>query len=216
MGAKLAAKDARIDALLVQVRELTAQVREIVLRLSKDSSTSSRPPSSDGPGGRPKSNSSRRKPDRNHGKQSKNPATPLREVEVGDHRTAILAPASCQGWATLLAGVPAVGVRWRQVFDLPKPAPVEVTKCAAATKYCPGCGARASGAFPHSGVRSPVGAQGHYQGRLRGLGHHLPIHRPTLLVIALCGLKVSTRFAACLRGRAARLLGDISLPTLRA
>ncbi|MDQ1305934.1 MAG: family transposase [Actinomycetota bacterium] len=49
-----AAKDARIDALLVTVGELTAQVQALVLRLSKDSSTSSKPPSSDGPGRRPR------------------------------------------------------------------------------------------------------------------------------------------------------------------
>ncbi|MGZ4556750.1 MAG: DUF6444 domain-containing protein, partial [Mycobacteriaceae bacterium] len=44
-----AAKDERIDALLVMVGELTAQVQALVLRLDKDSSTSSKPPSSDGP-----------------------------------------------------------------------------------------------------------------------------------------------------------------------
>jgi hypothetical protein len=53
-------KDARIDALLVQVGELTAQVQALVLRLSKDSSTSSKPPSSDGPDRRPRGGSSRR------------------------------------------------------------------------------------------------------------------------------------------------------------
>ena len=47
-----AAKDARIDALLVRVGELTAQVQALVLRLGKDSSNSSNPPSSDGPGRR--------------------------------------------------------------------------------------------------------------------------------------------------------------------
>lgn len=52
--AMLAAKDARIDALVVQVGELTAQVQALVLKLSKDSSTSSKPPSSDGPDRRPR------------------------------------------------------------------------------------------------------------------------------------------------------------------
>jgi transposase len=49
----LAGRDARIDALAVQVGELTAQVQALVLRLGKDSSNSSRPRSSDGPGRRP-------------------------------------------------------------------------------------------------------------------------------------------------------------------
>ena len=55
----LAAKDARIDALLVQVGELTAQVRALVLRLGNDPSTSSKPPSSHGPDRRPQGGSSR-------------------------------------------------------------------------------------------------------------------------------------------------------------
>ena len=38
----LAAKDERIDALLVMVGELTAQVQALVLRLGQDSSTSSK------------------------------------------------------------------------------------------------------------------------------------------------------------------------------
>lgn len=45
-----AVKDERIDLLLVRIAELTTQVQALVLRLSKDSSTSSKPPSSDGPG----------------------------------------------------------------------------------------------------------------------------------------------------------------------
>ncbi|MEN3586429.1 DUF6444 domain-containing protein [Streptomyces sp. ZYX-F-203] len=52
--AREAAKDERIDQLLIQVGELTAQVQALVLKLSKDSSTSSKPPSSDGPGRRPR------------------------------------------------------------------------------------------------------------------------------------------------------------------
>lgn len=59
LRAELAAKDERIDALLVQVGELTAQVQALVLKLGKDSSTSSKPPSSDGPGKRPRGGSSR-------------------------------------------------------------------------------------------------------------------------------------------------------------
>lgn len=48
------------------------------------------------------------------------------------------------------------------------------------------------------------------------LGHHIPVHRSTLLVMELCGMKVSTGFAASLRGRAARLLESGFLPAVRA
>lgn len=41
------------------------------------------------------------------------------------------------------------------------------------------------------------------------LGHHIPVHRSTLLVMELCGMKVSTGFAAGLRSKAARLLESV-------
>jgi transposase len=69
LRAQLLAKDERIDALLVQVGELTAQVQALVLKLSKDSSTSSKPPTSDGPGKRPRGGSSRTRSGRKPGKQ---------------------------------------------------------------------------------------------------------------------------------------------------
>ena len=62
-----AAKDARIDALLVMVGDLTAQVQALVLKLSKDSATSSNPPSSDGPDRRPRGGSSRARSGRKPG-----------------------------------------------------------------------------------------------------------------------------------------------------
>jgi len=87
--ALLAAKDARIDALLVQVGELTAQVQALVLRLSKDSSTSSKPPSSDGPDRRPRGGSSRRSSGRRPGKQPGDPGTALRLVDEPTERIGI-------------------------------------------------------------------------------------------------------------------------------
>jgi transposase len=35
------------------------------------------------------------------------------------------------------------------------------------------------------------------------VGHHVPVHRSTTLVMELVGVRVFTRFAASLRGRAA-------------
>ena len=68
--ASLGARDERIDALLVTVggTDLTAQVQALVLRLGKDSSTSSKPTSSDGPDRRPRGGSSRTSSGREPGK----------------------------------------------------------------------------------------------------------------------------------------------------
>lgn len=203
-----AAKDARIDALLVTVGELTAQVQALVLRLGKDSSNSSKPPSSDGPGRRPRGGSSRTVSGRRAGKQPGNPGTALRLVDDPDERIAIPAPSACR-CGTSLAEAPVVGVRRRQVHDLPPiPDPV-VTEYAAEVKCCPGCSAQAVGQFP-AGVNAPAQYGPEITTRVADvvIGHHVPIHRGTVLVMELLGMQVSTGFAASLRGRAAALIRD--------
>ena len=92
LRAQLAAKDERIDLLLVQIAELTTQVQALVLRLSKDSSTSSKLPSSVGPGKRPRGGSSRTRSGRKPGKQPGDPGTALRQVEDPNERILIPAP----------------------------------------------------------------------------------------------------------------------------
>jgi len=217
LRAQLLAKDERIDALLVQVGELTAQVQALVLKLSKDSSTSSKPPSSDGPGKRPRGGSSRTRSGRKPGKQPGDPGTTLRQVDDPDERIAIPAPAACAGCAAPLLEEPVREVRRRQVFDVPEPAPVEVTEYAAEVKCCPGCGTKQAGAFP-AGIDSAVQYGPETVAKVADavLAHHIPVHRSTLLVMELCGIKVSTGFAASLRGRAARLLETTFLPAVRA
>jgi len=112
-----AGKDARIDALLVMVGELTAQVQALVLRLDKDSSTSSKPPSSDGPDRRPRGGSSRARSGRKPGKQPGDPGTALRLVDDPDERIPIPAPVACRCGVSLVEA-PVVAVRRRQVHDL--------------------------------------------------------------------------------------------------
>ena len=217
LRAQLLAKDERIDALLVQVGELTAQVQALVLKLSKDSSTSSKPPSSDGPGKRPRGGSSRTRSGRKPGKQPGDPGTTLRHLDDPKERIAIPAPAACARCESSLLEVPVREVRRRQVFDLPEPVPVEVTEYAAEVKCCPDCGTKQAGVFP-AGVESSVQYGPEVIAKVADavLAHHIPVHRSTLLVMELCGIKVSTGFAAALRGRAARLLENTFLPAVRA
>jgi transposase len=215
--AEVAAKDERIDQLLVQIGELTGQVQALVLRLSKDSSTSSKPPSSDGPGKRPRGGSSRTRSGRKPGKQPGDPSTTLRQVDDPDERIAIPAPAACTGCASSLVEAPVSMVRRRQVFDLAEPPPPQIIEYAADVKCCPGCGKKARGVFP-AGVESAAQYGPGITAKVADavLGHHIPVHRSTLLVMELCGVKVSTGFAASLRGRAARLLEAGFLPAVRA
>ncbi len=102
-----------------------------------------------------------------------------------------------------------VGVRRRQVHDLPPvPDPV-VTEYAADVKCCPCCLAEAVGAFP-AGVNAPTQYGPEITTRVADvvIGHHVPVHRSTVLVMELLGMQVSTGFAAGLRGRAAMLIRD--------
>jgi transposase len=201
-----AAKDARIDALLVTVGELTAQVQALVLKLSKDSATSSKPPSSDGPDRRPRGGSSRTRSGRKPGRQPGDPGTALRLVDDPNERIGIPAPRAC-ACGTLLVEEPVIGVRRRQVHDLaPQPEPV-VTEYAAEVKCCPGCRKTAVGEFP-AGVSAPTQYGPEITTRVADVvvGHHVPVHRSTVLVMELLGVSVSTGFAASLRGRAAELI----------
>lgn len=202
----LSVRDTRNDALLATIGELTAQVQALVLRLGQDSSTSSKPPSSDGPQRRPRGGSSRTSSGRKPGKQPGAPGTALRLVDDPDETFTIPAPTACACGARLIEAA-VIGLRRRQVHDLaPQPAPV-VTEYAAELKCCPGCHKTAVGEFP-AGVNAPTQYGPEITTKVADvvLGHHVPIHRSTLLVMELLGLSVSTGFAASLRGRAAALI----------
>jgi transposase len=179
----LTARDARIDGLLVTVGDLTAQVQALVLKLGKDSSNSSKPPSSDGPGRRPRGGSSRKSSGRKPGKQPGAPGAALRLVDDPTERIGIPAPAACR-CGTSLAEEPVVGVRRRQVHDLPPiPDPV-VTEYAADIKCCPGCQGEVRGEFP-AGVNAPAQYGPEITTRVADVvvGHHVPVHRSTVLVM---------------------------------
>jgi transposase len=205
------AKDARIDALLVQVGELTAQVQALVLRLGRDSSNSSKPPSSDGPARRPRGGSSRTRSGRKPGKQPGDPGTALRLVDDPTERIPIPAPAACS-CGTALVEASVVAVRRRQVHDLPAIPEPEVTEYAAEVKCCPGCRANVVGEFP-AGVNAPAQYGPEITTRVADVvvGHHVPVHRSTVLVMELLGMQVSTGFAAGLRARAAALITGLRL-----
>lgn len=203
-----AVKDARIDALLVTVGELTAQVQALVLRLGKDSSNSSRPPSSDGPQRRPRGGSSRTVSGRRPGKQPGEPGQTLLLVDDPDDRVGIPAPAVCECGVSL-AELSVVGVRRRQVHDLPPVPEVVVTEYRADVKCCPGCRREVAGVFP-AGVNAPASYGPQITTRVADvvIGHHVPVRRSTVLVEELVGMQVSTGFAAGLRARAAALVCD--------
>jgi transposase len=197
--AELAAERARADALRERCEELSR-------RLGRDSSNSSRPPSSDSPyGKKPGQRSLRARSGRRPGRQPGAQSSTLRQVPDPDEDVAC-PPAECSCCGAGLAGEPVLAEQRRQVFDAPPPPRPRVTQYRVQAKACPRCGHVSAGAAP-GGVAGRV----QYGPRARAIAafltcwHHVPVARAAQLA-ALSGLDVSPGFAAAARGRAAALL----------
>lgn len=220
----LAAKDATIASLTELVEQistragaLAARVEELERQRRKDSSNSSRPPSSDAPFDKPApKRSSRTRSGRKPGKQEGTPGTTLRRVEDPD-TTIRREPASCCGCGSDLAGAPVSHERVHQVFDASPPPPrPHVTEYRVVAKTCTGCGATTVGDIP-------VWARGRVQygpklcARAAWLvcAHHLPVRRAAGVLATLLGTQVSGGWVSSVRGSAARLLEETFLPRVR-
>jgi transposase len=199
LAAELAAERARADALAVRVEDLAR-------RLARDSSNSSRPPSSDGPYRKPRDRSLRQKTGRKAGKQPGAPSVTLRQSPDPD-QTLAAAPAACGGCGHDLSGVPVLAEQKRQVFEAAPPPPPRVTEYLVQSKACPCCGQVSTGQAP-AGVTGRVqyGPGVHARAALAVCAHYLPVRRAAALTGALTGVKVSAGFTASVRGRAAVLL----------
>ena len=127
---------------------LTARVELLERRAGRDSSTSSKPPSSDGPyQKKPRDRSLRERGKRRPGKQPGEPGTTMCLVDDPDHRL-WYPPASCRECGTDLADAPVIAQRRHQVTDIePAPPPV-VTEYVAQAKQCPWCEAVSEGELP--------------------------------------------------------------------
>lgn len=142
------------------INKLTVRIAELERRLGLNSSNSSKPPSSDGLGKKPKG--SRKKPNpQSLRAKGKNPSggqkghkgTTLQQVETPD---AIVPHVleTCSHCETDIHDVPFIGLKKRQVFEIP-PIAVHVTEHQAEVKVCTCCGKKVTASFP-SGVKAPV------------------------------------------------------------
>jgi transposase len=200
-AAQLAARDAQIEA-------LAARVEELERLLAKDSSTSSRPPSSDSPyKKKPKDRSLRGRSGRKPGKQRGAQSSTLKQSDNPDD-TVECGPAACGCCGHDLSGVPVTGMQKRQVFEAAPPPPPVVTEYQILGKQCPACGETSIGLAP-AGVTGRVqyGPRVHASTALAVCANYLPVARAGKLVAALTGVSVSAGFTATIRGRAAARLG---------
>ncbi len=157
-----------------QIQQLQARIAQLEAILSKNSSNSSKPPSSDGLKRKPKS--LRQKSGKKPGAQQGHPGKGLSPLSNPDN---IInhEPQSCLGCGADLSQEQGSCVDQRQVFDIAPPK-VEVSQHQALQKTCPQCGMCNRGNFPQE-VRGPV----QYGERVQGLSayfnhqHFIPIDR---------------------------------------
>ena len=189
------------------IAQLTARVEALERWAGRDSSTSSRPPSSDSPfRKKPQDRSLREKGKRPPGKQPGEPGATMRLVDDPDERL-FFPPVQCRGCGEGLAGEPVSAQRRHQVTDVrPAPAP-RVTEYVAQAKDCPCCGTVTEGELPaRVRARASFGPEAHAQAASLILGHHVPVYRATLLLCELAGIAVSTGWMAGIRRKAAALI----------
>jgi transposase len=182
-------------------------VEELEWQARKDSSTSSRPPSSDSPYRKKGSDRSlRERGKRRPGKQPGDPGLTMNLVDDPDD-TIECPPAACRGCGADLAGVAVVAQRRHQVTDIePAPAP-KIVEYVAQAKECAGCGTVSAGELPaHVRARASYGPETCAQAANLVSGHYIPIYRATLLLCQLAGIAVSTGWMAGIRGKAAALV----------
>jgi transposase len=203
-AAQLAARDAQLAAALAQLAVLAARVEDLQSRLAKDSSTSSKPPSSDSPHAKKtRDRSLRGRSGRSPGKQPGAQSSTLRQ-SAGPGDTVICAPAACGCCGADLAGAEVIAVQKRQVSGASPPPPPVVIEYQVQARACGSCGEVTAGLAPASVTgRAQYGPGVHAKTALAVCAHYLPVTRAAALVAALTGVNVS----AGVRGRAAARLG---------
>jgi transposase len=134
----IADQAARLAATDTRIAQLVARVEELERRLSQDSSSSSRPPSSDAPWSkRPaRKRSSRTRSGREPGKQLGASSSSRSLVDDADN-TLEITPDRRECRDIPLDGAPECGRQRRQVVDAGAAPPPKVTEYQRISKMCP-------------------------------------------------------------------------------
>ncbi|UOA07554.1 DUF6444 domain-containing protein [Methylobacter sp. S3L5C] len=166
--------EAQFKVLAEQLEIQAAAIKEIQAKAAKNSSNSSKPPSSDGDGKKP------------NGGQPGHKGTTLNPVEIPDE-VEVHDKDCCRNCAVSLADVAVLKVEERQVFDIPAMKTI-VTAHQATLKVCPECKTENKSDFPEN-VSQPV--QYGYGVKTAATyfttGHFIPIERTAQIFKDLFG-----------------------------
>ncbi len=212
LRSQVAATGALIAELRSQVAVLGDRVALLERQAGRDSSNSSRPPSSDSPyTKKPRKatdRSLRGRSGRKPGKQPGEPGVTLAQVADPDH-TIVCAPARCAGCGCDLAGVAVGAEQTRQVFEVPPPPPRPVvTAYLVQARTCPACGRTTIGRAPEGvGGRVQYGPGVWAHAANLTCANHVPVGRAARLLADTLGVRASVGFVAGARGVAAGRLG---------
>jgi transposase len=193
------------------IEHLRRRVEHLERRTARDSSNSSKPPSSDSPYEKdkePRDRSLRDKGKRRPGKQPGEPGSTMNLVDDPKYRF-WYPPAECRGCGTGLDGEDVYAQRRHQVTDIkPAPAP-EVTEHVAQSRQCPCCGEVTEGILPaHVRARASFGPEVHAQAANLTSGNFVPAGRAARLMADMAGVKVSLGWIASVRAKAAALVAS--------
>jgi len=182
---------ARISDLEQVVAQQAVEIAELKRRLNKDSSNSSKPPSSDGLKKTSRTISLREKGKHTSGGQKGHKGTTLKQVAHPDH-VVTHQLEQCPDCGRSLVQQIAKGIVKRQVFDLPV-VQVEVTEPRAEMKFCSCCQKQVIASFP-----SEVKAYTQYGNRVRSWvvyyqnQHLIPEDRIQQLFMDMYNLPIAT------------------------
>lgn len=170
------------------IRTLAQRIDALENQKAKNSSNSSKPPSTDGY--KKRTRSLRSKSGKKQGGQIGHTGNTLKQVEKPD-QTKNHPVLLCQNCLSDLSGVPLESVEKRQVFDIPK-IKIIVTEHQAEKKRCPDCGEVTMADFPQNvtqqtqyGFRIKTQAAYLYSGQFTSL------HRTQQTLFDLYGIRMN-------------------------
>lgn len=197
------------DALEGENARLRERIADLKRSAALDSTTSSRPPASDGlarkSATRKRTRSQRGTSAKPSGGQPGHEGTTLAQTGNPDH-IVDHTPSACAGCGAPLSDADrhADPVR-RQVFDVPEPQPLEVTEHRGHRCLCAACGTVTTAVFPN-GVSAPVQYGPRITAWVTYLSHaqFIPEKRVAEVMSELFAVKLSTATIAAMGRRTAR------------